>query len=158
MRGSTAASDFLLIHFNATPLAEIPNQIKALKTYHKPILCNEDQKVGEQGAKAAALWESGRQAEAEQSLRAVLAQTARLEEAEKLVELLVQREGFALALLQQRRRRRARRAAQGRGQRLAPAPHPDPDPVVAAYRDDVPIGADVAAGDEARRRQSADAP
>jgi hypothetical protein len=49
------ASDFLLIHFNSTPLADIPKQIKALKPYGKPIVCNEDQKSGEPGAQAAKL-------------------------------------------------------------------------------------------------------
>jgi hypothetical protein len=49
------ASDFLLIHFNATRLEDIPRRIASLKRYGKPILCNEDQKWGEQGAKAAEL-------------------------------------------------------------------------------------------------------
>jgi hypothetical protein len=38
--------DFLLIHFNGVPLAEIPQRIGALKGYHKPIVCNEDDKQG----------------------------------------------------------------------------------------------------------------
>ena len=38
------AADFLLIHFNGTPLDEIPTRIAALKKYGKPIVCNEDQK------------------------------------------------------------------------------------------------------------------
>jgi hypothetical protein len=46
-------SDFLLVHFNSTRLEKIPKQIAALKKYGKPIVCNEDQKWGEQGAKAA---------------------------------------------------------------------------------------------------------
>ncbi|MBI2949547.1 MAG: hypothetical protein HYY23_18070 [Verrucomicrobia bacterium] len=49
------ACDFLLIHFNSTRLEDIPKRIAALKKYGKPIVCNEDQKVGEQGAKAADL-------------------------------------------------------------------------------------------------------
>jgi len=49
------ASDFLLIHFNGTSLDDIPNRIQALKKYVKPIVCNEDQKYGEQAAKAAQL-------------------------------------------------------------------------------------------------------
>ena len=49
------ASDFLLIHFNGTRLEDIPACIAALKPLGKPIVCNEDQKVGEQGAKAAEL-------------------------------------------------------------------------------------------------------
>ena len=49
------ASDFLLIHFNNTPLKDIPHKIAALKKYGKPIVCNEDQKYGEQAAEAARL-------------------------------------------------------------------------------------------------------
>jgi hypothetical protein len=49
------ASDFLLIHFNGTPLDAIPGRIAALKQFGKPIVCNEDAKVGAQGAKAAKL-------------------------------------------------------------------------------------------------------
>jgi Cellulase (glycosyl hydrolase family 5) len=49
------ASDFLLVHLNSTRLEEIPTQIASLKRYGKPILCNEDQKLGEEGAKAAKL-------------------------------------------------------------------------------------------------------
>ncbi len=47
------ASDFLLLHFNNTALADIPQRIAALKRYGKPIVCNEDDKTGEPGAKAA---------------------------------------------------------------------------------------------------------
>jgi CubicO group peptidase (beta-lactamase class C family) len=47
------ASDFILIHFNGVPVTEIPDRIKALKKYGKPIACNEDDKVGDQAAKAA---------------------------------------------------------------------------------------------------------
>jgi hypothetical protein len=49
------ASDFLLIHFNGTPLAAIPGRIAALKRFGKPIVCNEDNKLGAQAAKAAEL-------------------------------------------------------------------------------------------------------
>ena len=49
------AIDFLLIHFNWTRLEDIPQRIASLKRYGKPIVCNEDQKTGEPGAKAAAL-------------------------------------------------------------------------------------------------------
>ena len=49
------ASDFLLVQFNSTPLEDIPRRIAALKKYGKPIVCNEDAKSGEQGAKAAQL-------------------------------------------------------------------------------------------------------
>jgi len=49
------ASDFLLIHFNGTPLDAIDGRIAALKRFGKPIVCNEDVKVGAQGARAAEL-------------------------------------------------------------------------------------------------------
>jgi CubicO group peptidase (beta-lactamase class C family) len=49
------ASDFLLIHFNGTRLDDIPKRIQALKKYGKPIVCNEDDKHGEEAAKAAQL-------------------------------------------------------------------------------------------------------
>lgn len=49
------ASDFLLIHFNGTPLDAIPERIVALRQFGKPIVCNEDDKLGEQAAKAAEL-------------------------------------------------------------------------------------------------------
>jgi CubicO group peptidase (beta-lactamase class C family) len=47
------ASDFILLHFNSTPLKAIPEKISAAKQYGKPIVCNEDAKTGEQGAAAA---------------------------------------------------------------------------------------------------------
>jgi len=47
------AADFLLIHYNETPLVEIPDRIAALRGYDKPIVCNEDVKDGEEGARAA---------------------------------------------------------------------------------------------------------
>ena len=46
------AADFILIHFNSTPVEEISNRIQALKKYHKPIVCNEDDKVGFEAAHA----------------------------------------------------------------------------------------------------------
>jgi hypothetical protein len=49
------ASDFVLIHFNGTPLDAIPGRIAALKKFGKPVVCNEDEKVGDEGAKAAEL-------------------------------------------------------------------------------------------------------
>ncbi len=49
------ACDFLLIHFNTTELADIPKCIADLKQYGKPIVCNEDDKLGSEGAKAADL-------------------------------------------------------------------------------------------------------
>ena len=49
------ASDFILIHFNGVPLARIPECIAALKPLGKPVVCNEDTKEREAGAKAAEL-------------------------------------------------------------------------------------------------------
>jgi CubicO group peptidase (beta-lactamase class C family) len=49
------AADFLLIHFNGTPLGDIPARIAALKKYAKPIACNEDDKLKAVGAQAADL-------------------------------------------------------------------------------------------------------
>jgi hypothetical protein len=49
------AADFILIHFNGTPVAEIPKRIAALKRFNKPIVVNEDDKTGETAAKAAQL-------------------------------------------------------------------------------------------------------
>jgi hypothetical protein len=47
------AADFLLVHFNGTKIEDIPARIKALKEFGKPVVCNEDAKIGEAGAKAA---------------------------------------------------------------------------------------------------------
>src|SRR5262249_36114473 len=41
------AADFLLIHLNGTKIEDIPARVKALKEYGKPVVCNEDAKVGE---------------------------------------------------------------------------------------------------------------
>ena len=49
------ASDFLLIHYNNTPVEDIPKKIAALKKYGKPIVCNEDAKLGAEGAMALEL-------------------------------------------------------------------------------------------------------
>ena len=49
------ASDFLLIHFNNTSLEDIPTRINDLKKYNKPIVCNEDDKLKQEGAAALAL-------------------------------------------------------------------------------------------------------
>lgn len=46
------AVDFILIHFNGTPVGEIPARIQALKRFGKPIVCNEDEKTGEEAARA----------------------------------------------------------------------------------------------------------
>lgn len=47
-------SDFLLIHFNGVPVAQIPERIERLKRFGKPIVCNEDDKTGDEAARAAA--------------------------------------------------------------------------------------------------------
>jgi len=47
------AVDFILIHFNNTPVEEIPDRIDALKRFGKPIVCNEDDKIGEEAIRAA---------------------------------------------------------------------------------------------------------
>ena len=49
------AGDFLLIHFNTTKLEDVPARIAVLKKYGKPIVCNEDDKVGAEGEKALEL-------------------------------------------------------------------------------------------------------
>jgi hypothetical protein len=49
------AADFVLIHFNNTPLDQIPERIARVHQAHpgKPIVVNEDNKVGPAGAEAA---------------------------------------------------------------------------------------------------------
>ncbi|MGE5195087.1 MAG: serine hydrolase, partial [Deltaproteobacteria bacterium] len=49
------ACDFLLIHFTGVKLDDIPARIAACTKFHKPIVCNEDDKLGEQAARAAEL-------------------------------------------------------------------------------------------------------
>jgi hypothetical protein len=49
------ASDFLLVHLNSVPLAEIPGRLTALRRSAKPVVVNEDDKVGEEAARAAEL-------------------------------------------------------------------------------------------------------
>jgi CubicO group peptidase (beta-lactamase class C family) len=51
--GTEAVGDVIIVHFNNTPLATIPARIAALRAYGKPVVCNEDQKVGAEGAEAA---------------------------------------------------------------------------------------------------------
>lgn len=48
-------ADFLLIHFNNTALQDIPARVHDLDPYAKPIVCNEDNKLGAAGAEAARL-------------------------------------------------------------------------------------------------------
>lgn len=38
--------DFMLIHFNGVPVGEIAGRVEVLRKYGKPIVCNEDDKVG----------------------------------------------------------------------------------------------------------------
>ena len=45
-------ADFILIHFNGTKVEDIPPRIQALKKFNKPIVCNEDDKLGEEAAQA----------------------------------------------------------------------------------------------------------
>ncbi|MBI1388732.1 MAG: hypothetical protein GC154_09830 [bacterium] len=45
-------ADFILIHFNGTPVEQIGERIEALKPFGKPIVCNEDDKTGEEAASA----------------------------------------------------------------------------------------------------------
>ena len=45
-------ADFILIHFNGTKVQDIPTRIEALKKYNKPIVCNEDDKLGRQAVLA----------------------------------------------------------------------------------------------------------
>jgi CubicO group peptidase (beta-lactamase class C family) len=48
------AADFLLIHFNSTPVEDISERFAVLQKYGKPIVCNEDDKTGDEAARAAA--------------------------------------------------------------------------------------------------------
>ncbi|MEX0716879.1 MAG: endonuclease/exonuclease/phosphatase family protein [Planctomycetaceae bacterium] len=52
-------ADFILIHFNGTPVERIPDRIAALKKFDKPIVCNEDDKQGRTAARAAELSVAG---------------------------------------------------------------------------------------------------
>ena len=47
------AADFILIHFNSTPVDRIAERVEALKAFGKAIVCNEDDKAGREGARAA---------------------------------------------------------------------------------------------------------
>lgn len=47
------AADFILVHFNGTPVEQISARVAALRGYGKAIVCNEDDKDGERGAQAA---------------------------------------------------------------------------------------------------------
>ncbi|MGQ0636438.1 MAG: serine hydrolase domain-containing protein [Planctomycetaceae bacterium] len=47
------AADFQLIHFNNTRIEDIDDRVEALRRYGKPIVCNEDDKLSDEGARAA---------------------------------------------------------------------------------------------------------
>ncbi len=47
--------DYIIIHFNNTSLADYGQRINALKGQGKPLVCNEDDKVGKEGAAALGL-------------------------------------------------------------------------------------------------------
>lgn len=49
------AGDFTIIHFNNTETEAIPSRVEASKRYGKPVVCNEDDKIGPVGAEAARL-------------------------------------------------------------------------------------------------------
>ena len=45
-------SDFILIHLNNTPIEKYKSVFDNLMYFHKPIVCNEDDKIGEEGLRA----------------------------------------------------------------------------------------------------------
>jgi hypothetical protein len=47
------ASDFVLVHFNQVSMQDIPALVTPLKRLGKPVVCNEDRKIGQDGARAA---------------------------------------------------------------------------------------------------------
>jgi hypothetical protein len=47
------AADFIEIHFNRTPVELIPARVGEARAFGKPVLCNEDDKLGLVGAEAA---------------------------------------------------------------------------------------------------------
>jgi hypothetical protein len=49
------AADFILLHFNNTALEDIPDRIRAARVHGKPVVCNEDDKIGDAGAEALRL-------------------------------------------------------------------------------------------------------
>ena len=49
------AGDFTIIHFNNTECDAIPSRVEASRAYGKPVVCNEDDKIGPVGAEAARL-------------------------------------------------------------------------------------------------------
>jgi hypothetical protein len=47
------AADFLLIHMNNTRAEDLPARVAAMRRFGKPVVCNEDEKTGAEGAMAA---------------------------------------------------------------------------------------------------------
>ncbi len=47
--------DFNLVHLNTTPLENVVGKILPVKKYGKPVICNEDDKLGADGARCAEL-------------------------------------------------------------------------------------------------------
>jgi hypothetical protein len=47
--------DFITVHYNSTPLESYGERISVLKRSGKPVICNEDDKIGEEGARALTL-------------------------------------------------------------------------------------------------------
>ena len=45
-------ADYVLIHFNETPVEEIPLRVAVARRFGKPVMCNEDFKEDEEGARA----------------------------------------------------------------------------------------------------------
>ncbi len=53
------AADFVLLHLNTTPLDRVPGAVQQARRYGKPVVVNEDDKVGATGAEAARLAVAG---------------------------------------------------------------------------------------------------
>jgi len=47
------ASDVILVHGNTTAIDDYPQRLEALKSYGKPVVVNEDEKIGAAGCEAA---------------------------------------------------------------------------------------------------------
>ena len=48
-------ADFIIIHFNNTPIEAVPERVEAFRRFGKPIICNEDTKIRAKGAAIVAL-------------------------------------------------------------------------------------------------------
>jgi hypothetical protein len=53
--GIAQTADFVLIHTNGTALSDYPSRIASARSYGKPVVINEDDKLGNSGAQAAQL-------------------------------------------------------------------------------------------------------